>query len=250
MNHADLMALAKIPLFADLPIVKLDELEDKSFVQQQPADAILFEQGDSARFLYVILSGRVALVGSSSASTPDEDPQEGHVEDDAGCGAHDREAIIEIFGPNEVVTMAAIVLNLPYLMSARVLEAARIALIPADIIRELMQSDASFARATTVMLAKHWRLLSRQLKDQKLRSGTQRLGAYLLTLTEGRMNGPADIALPLDRRTMASWLGMSVENLSRSLAQLKPIGVTANGRAAHISEIARVRSFCLEDGLR
>jgi len=250
MNHADLMALAKIPLFADLPIVKLDELEDKSFVQQQPADAVLFEQGDSARFLYVILSGRVALVGSSSTQIPAEDLPEGQADEDAGCGAHDREAIIEIFGPNEVITIAAIVLNLPYLMSARVLEPARIALIPADIICDLMQNDASFARATTVMLAKHWRLLSRQLKDQKLRSGTQRLGAYLLTLTEGRTNGPADIALPLDRRTMASWLGMSVENLSRSLAQLKPIGVTANGRAAHISEIARVRSFCLEDGLR
>ncbi|MBI2255498.1 MAG: helix-turn-helix domain-containing protein [Proteobacteria bacterium] len=248
MNHADLMALAKIPLFADLPIAKLDELEEKSFVQQQPSEAVLFEQGDSARFLCVILSGRVALVGSSKA--PAEDLQEEHTKDEAGCAGHDREAIIEIFGPNEVVTIAAIVLNLPYLMSARVLEAARIALIPADIIRDLLQDDASFARATTVMLAKHWRLLSRQLKDQKLRSGTQRLGTYLLTLTEGRMSGPADIALPLDRRTMASWLGMSVENLSRSLAQLKPIGVTANGRAAHINDIAQVRAFCLEDGLR
>ncbi|WP_368413215.1 helix-turn-helix domain-containing protein, partial [Dongia sp.] len=97
---------------------------------------------------------------------------------------------------------------------------------------------------------RHWRLLSRQLKDQKLRSGTQRLGAYLLTLSDGRTSGRAEIEMPMDRRTLASWLGMSAETLSRALAQLKPVGVRVSGRRAVIDDIARIRAFCLEDDLR
>lgn len=242
MDQPHIGALLSFPLFATLSEVSRTRLQAETFVQSQPAEATLFEQGQTPQFLHLILSGRVALVGAAPAvEMPEASATPALVE---------REAIIEIFGAGEVVTAAAVLLNLPYMMSARVISASRIAFIPSALIRSIFESDAQFSRAIALMLAKHWRLLSRQLKDQKLRSGTQRLGGYLLSLTDGTISGVTEIEMPIDRRTLASWLGMSAENLSRSLAQLKAMGVHVSGRRARIDDIAVVRSYCLEDDLR
>jgi len=248
MDRSNLDSLTALPLFATLSAAALERVTAQSFVQSQPADAILFEQGQSAQFLHVILAGSVALVGSSTAHNDPDQPATHNGTQQSAVG--DREAIIEIFGAGDVVTIAAVLLSLPYMMSARVIAPSRISYIPATVIRYCLESDTGFAKETALMLARHWRLLSRQLKDQKLRSGTQRLGAYLLTLSDGRTSGRVEIEMPMDRRTLASWLGMSAENLSRALAQLKPIGVQVSGRHAQIDDIARIRAFCLEDDLR
>jgi CRP/FNR family transcriptional regulator, transcriptional activator FtrB len=254
MDRSNLDSLTAMPLFTTLSAAALERVKAQTFIQSQPVDAILFEQGQAAQFLHVILSGSVALVGSSTtASDPDQPAAHNHNgagPSPAPAPAGDREAIIEIFGTGDVVTIAAVLLNLPYMMSARVIAPTRIAYIPAPVIRHCLDHDAGFAKEVALMLARHWRLLSRQLKDQKLRSGTQRLGAYLLTLSDGRTSGRAEIELPMDRRTLASWLGMSAENLSRALAQLKPVGLHVSGRHAQIDDIARIRAFCHEDDLR
>lgn len=252
MDRSNLDALVTVPLFAALPSPVLERLKSHSFVQSQPADAVLFEQGQAAQFLHVILAGSVALVGSSPSVEQVDGTNFGAPPDEPTLGRPtiEREAIIEFFGAGDVVTIAAVLLNLPYMMSARVIAPSRIILIPAQLVRDCLNTEPAFARAAALMLAKHWRLLSRQLKDQKLRSGTQRLGTYLLTLCNGRTSGFAEIALPLDRKTLASWLGLSAETLSRSLAQLKPLGVDISGRHAKIKDIAGLRTFCLEDDLR
>lgn len=237
MNQADISALFALPLFAPLPVAMLEQLCEQGFVHSEPTDAVLFQEGDSARFLHVILAGKVALFATaSSALDPSRPPQ--------------REAIVEIFSAGEVVIAPAVLLDMPYLMSARVIEPARIAFLPAPGIRDLLRDSHDFAREAALMLARHWRLLARQLKDQKLRSAPQRLGRYLLTLANGTSSGRVEVDLPFDRRTLASWLGMSPENLSRSIAQLAEVGVHFRGRVATIEAVDRLHAYCLEDDLR
>lgn len=236
MNQADQSALFALPLFAQLPVAALERLAEQGFVHSEPAEAVLFQEGESARFLHVILAGKVALFGSTGGTAED--------------AASRREAIVEIFSAGEVVIAPAILLDLPYLMSARVIEAARIVFLPAPAIRDLLRDDAGFAREAALMLARHWRLLARQLKDQKLRSAPQRLARYLLTLANGAQGSGIELALPLDRRTLASWLGMSAENLSRSIAQLGEVGVHVRGRIVSIDSVDRLHAYCQEDDLR
>jgi len=237
VKNSDQATLFASPLFANLPVVTLERIADESFVQGEPADAVLFHEGESARFLHVILSGRVALCAST------ENP-------DDVARRPSREAIVEIFSSGEVVIAAAVLLEMPYLMSARVIDAARIAFVPAATIRDLFRDYGEFAREAALMLARHWRLLARQLKDQKLRSAPQRLARYLLALVDGTRTGRIEVELPLDRRTLASWLGMSPENLSRSISQLNEVGVHFRGRNASVSNIARLHAYCQEDDLR
>lgn len=237
MNQAEQSELFALPLFEHLPVAAFERLAEQSFVHSEPAEAVLFREGDAARFLHVILSGKVALFATASSAS-DAERQSQH------------EAIVEIFAAGEVVIAPAVLLEMPYLLSARVIEAARIAFLPAPAIRALLQENAGFAREAALMLARHWRLLARQLKDQKLRSAPQRLGRYLLTLANGAPPGRVDVELSFDRRTLASWLGMSPENLSRSIAQLGEVGVHFRGRSASIDNIGRLHAYCLEDDLR
>jgi CRP/FNR family transcriptional activator FtrB len=237
LNQTEQSALYALPLFEHLPVTVFERLVEQGFVQSEPAEAVLFQEGDMPKFLHVILSGKVALFATASSA---EDARR----------SQQREAIIEIFSAGEVVIAPAVLLGLPYLMSARIIETARIAFLPAPAIRELLQESHGFAREAALMLARHWRLLARQLKDQKLRSAPQRLGRYLLTLANGAPAGPVDVELSFDRRTLASWLGMSPENLSRSIAQLNEVGVHFRGRSASIDNVGRLHAYCLEDDLR
>lgn len=236
MPHSSLQTLLDLPLFGGLPAAAQARLQAQCFVQTEPAEAVLFEQGQKARFLHVILQGRVALVGEAPTM-------------ERG-GASEQGAIIEMFGPGEAIILAAVLLDMPYMMSAQVMASSRIAFVPAAMVRDLLDQEVTFAKAASLMLARHWRLLSRQLKDQKLRSGGQRLAGYMLSLTEGVHDGPATFDFPIDRRSLASWLGMTAENLSRSITQLKSQGVEVSGRHARVADVAKLRAFSAEDDLR
>ncbi|MBL8710501.1 MAG: helix-turn-helix domain-containing protein [Rhodospirillaceae bacterium] len=237
MHNDDLVALSKIPLFAGLSLAQLEELTQAGFVHALPTGATLFEQGEMPGFLHVILRGAVAVVGTAPADQAADAP------------AH-REAIITVFGANDALIAPAVLLTLPYMMSARVIEAARIAFLPAQAIRDLLANHAGFAQESALMLARHWRLLVRELKDLKLRSVSQRLAGYLLSLAPAAQTAPAQVALPFDRRVLASWLGTTPENLSRSIAQLGGLGVAIRGRKVHIADPDLLHRFSREDNLR
>jgi CRP/FNR family transcriptional activator FtrB len=225
MRADDRALLRSTPLFSNLPAVAIDRLTYNAFVQNLPAGAMLFQQGDLPEFLYILLSGRVALTGKS------------------GEGG---EAVIEFFGRGDVFLAPAVVLDLPYLMSARVLADARILMIPAEHFRDILGREAALSGALVKELSRHWRMLVRQIKDLKLRSAPQRLAAYLLDLSGGR--GGA-IELPEERRLLAGRLGMTPESLSRAFAQLQEEGVSGRGKKIVIADPEHLRRYCQFDGI-
>ena len=227
MIKSDLDSLRRISVFADLTSAALVRVGQAGFVRSEPKGARIFSQGDIPKFLHVVLSGRLALVA------------------EIGDG---REAVVEFFGPGEVVIAAAVLLELPYLQSGILTEESRLAYFPADVARDLTRSDVRFSRNLALMLARHWRLLAHQIKDQKLRSAPQRLAGYLLGSAR-LANGRLTVELAVDKRSLASRLGMTPENLSRNLAQLENVGIHVHGRRIEIADPEGLRAFCHDDGL-
>lgn len=225
MRSEDRTLLKSTPLFADLPASAIDRLTYTAFVQRLPAGAVLFQQGDQPEFLYLLLSGRVALTGKS---------------------VEGGEAVIEFFRRGDIFIAPAVILDLPYLMSTRVLQDARILMIPAEHFRDVLMRDPALNSALVKELARHWRLLIRQIKDLKLRTAPQRLAAYLLDLSGGR---GGDVDLPEERRLMAGRLGMTPESLSRAFALLAREGVSGRGRHVTIADVAHLRDYCAYDDI-
>lgn len=220
MRAEDRTLLKSTSLFSGLPDVVIDRLTYSAFVQNLPAGAMLFQQGDQPEFLYMLLSGRVALTGKS------------------GDG---NDAVIEFFRRGDAFIAPAVVLDLPYLMSTRVVADARILMIPAEHFRDLLDRDATLNAALVKELSRHWRLLVRQIKDLKLRSAPQRLAAYLLDLSSGR---GGTIELPEERRLLAGRLGITPESLSRAFAQLQGEGVSGRGKTIVIADAEHLQRYC------
>lgn len=93
------------------------------------------------------------------------------------------------------------------------------------------------------------RLMVRQIAELKLKTTAQRLGGFLLTLTDID-SGPATVRFPYDKRVVAGILGMKPESLSRALARLSTIGVRSQAdNVVHVIDVARLRRFSIEEGL-
>ena len=129
-----------------------------------------------------------------------------------------------------------------YLTSARTLEATRILMIPASAVRGVFDQDAAFARAVVGELASRYRDLVRDIKGNKLRTSQERLANYLLQLIPKR-GGNSTLELPIEKRTLASYLGMAPEHLSRSFQQLTEHGVVIRGQSVTITDRARLQAL-------
>ncbi|UEM05786.1 cyclic nucleotide-binding domain-containing protein [Skermanella rosea] len=229
MKDSDRDWISSHPVFNSLPASDLVVLLQGVIVQDLPADAVLFSQGESPDFLHVLIDGRVGLIGE---------------------GADGKQVVVEFMEPGESFILAAALTNAPYLMTARTLHRSRVMLIPAKQLRERVSTDAALASKMLASLARHYRMLVRQIKDLKLRSATERLGCYLLALAEQRPAGPdasVTLMLPVEKALLATRLGTTPENLSRAFANLRSAGVRTSGATVTIADLARLRTASFSD---
>ena len=121
-------------------------------------------------------------------------------------------------------------------------------MVPAAAVQQTITHDASLALAMLASISRQYRALLRQVKDLKLRTSTQRLGCYLLALAEE--NG-ADgfVELPHDKRLIAARLGMTPESLSRAFSSLRAMGVEVRGHRIRLTDVTKLRQYCLPDRL-
>jgi CRP/FNR family transcriptional regulator, transcriptional activator FtrB len=213
MREQDAELARRSPLLAGLSEAQFARVTRGAFAQALPRAAEVCHEGDMAEFLHLILSGRVALLGGEAA----------------------HETVVEFFDQGDVFVAPAVMLELPYLMSARVVSPARILMLPAAQFRESLRQEPELTYAMAALLARYWRTLVGQIKDLKLNTALQRLAQFLLALAP-REPGPATITLPEERRLIAARLGVTPESLSRAFAQLRASGVSSRGRRVTIAD--------------
>ena len=188
---------------------------------------ILFEQGELPNFQHIVVSGSVHLFGQSTEG---------------------REVLIEAVEAPDLVVPAAVVTGVPYLMQARVPEPSRFLLIHAGAFRAAVESEAALAQEVVGSLAGQFRRMVRQIKNLKLRSSTQRVGCYILTLSK-RQGTPDRAILPYEKNLIASELGITRESFSRALSALRRAGLIVQGETIAILESSRLAAQCMPDPL-
>ena len=227
MRADDIASLSRAPLFAGLRPGTLERLSHHALMRRLLAGTELFDQGERPLYLHVLLEGSVELLGRSSEY---------------------RETVVELLTPVDAFILAAALTDTPYLMAARVVTASRVVLLRAETLRQQLVADPALSLAMLASLSCHYQGLVRQVKNLKLRSTTQRLGCYLLSLT-GRAGKGGSVRLPFDKRRIASQLGMSAETLSRTLAALRPYGVQTFGGQVTLRSPALLAAHCRHDRL-
>ena len=143
--------------------------------------------------------------------------------------------------PFSTFILAATVKDLPYLMSARTLEKSRIVLLPSQDVRDIFGTDSRFARTIVTELAECYRSVVKSTKDLKLRTSLERLANYLLR--QQKRAGSTAFDLRMEKRRLASLLGMTPENLSRAFKGLEPYGVCVKGGQIELIDLVALEEF-------
>jgi CRP/FNR family transcriptional activator FtrB len=216
----ELVQLQSLPLFSEMTEESLAGLLDAALLQQFPTGVVLLREGDQADFLHVLVEGLVEIF----------------TEQDGG------EWGISLIDPISTFILGAVVSDQPYLNSARTLTDSRILLIPASRVRAVFDQDVAFARLVARELAQAYRMSIKKLKGYMARSTVERLANWILTVAR-KDAAHGNIVIPFDRGTLASHIGTTRENLSRSLALLTEHGVRIRGREIVIDDKQQLETF-------
>lgn len=226
MRDEEKPEIRRLPLFREMSEETFDRLMGVSYAQNFPPALDLFTQGEKADFLHVIVEGMVEL----------------HSE------WRGRETVLGVEQPVSAFIIAACVRDGQYLMSARTLVRSRIVLIPAEDLRTAIHDDADFAMAAMAEMARGYRVMVRHAKTMKLRNARERLAAWILR-EAAHQGGVAGFVLPVEKRRLASFLGITAESLSRTIRSLREDGVRIDGARVTITDAARLSALAGPDPL-
>lgn len=206
--------------FRDMEEENFQSLLRGAYVQNFPPQIDLIHEGDPSDFLHIILSGTVELFAMWN----------------------NRETTMATVRPISTFILAATIKDAPYLMSARTLEKSRIVLLPSNDVRDIFEKDGGFARAIVTELAQCYRSVVKNTKNLKLRTSVERMANYLLR-QHSNAGGATSFELTIEKRRLASYLGMTPENLSRAIRALKAYGVEIDGPSVTIRDAEDLRKL-------
>ncbi|RJR35400.1 MAG: Crp/Fnr family transcriptional regulator [Deltaproteobacteria bacterium] len=193
--------LAGIPIFANLSPEHLKALEEVTQEIPLAKGSRLFAPGDPSRGFYVVRDGAVRVYGRT--------PQ-------------GKEITQEIADPGSAFALASIFAG-NYHCYAEALKDSRLLLIKRQGFLGLVTGDKSFALEWMRLLSLMVINLRRRLIDLTLTPPKARIASYLLLLAE--MQNSRSVALPVPRKELANFLGMTHETFYRIAKELSDAGL-------------------------
>jgi CRP-like cAMP-binding protein len=153
------------------------------------------------------------------------------------------ERVLRLAGGGDTFCDATCLLRRPSSVDAVALTDALLIVIPPAAIERLIVRDANFAHTIVEHLAQRVLAFVGEIEANVLRSGMQRVAAYLDELA-----APADgewiVQLPTTKKLVASRLGMKKETLSRLLRDLSARNaIVLRGRDVIVPDRERLRAI-------
>ncbi|MEZ5757738.1 MAG: cyclic nucleotide-binding domain-containing protein [Emcibacteraceae bacterium] len=184
---------------------------------------LLFLEGDVSDKLYIILEGWVKLYKGNSSG---------------------EETIVQMLTSGDMVAESAVFLNAPFPVNAQVAKEARILMLSAVNIRDIINSNNDFAVNVLTAMSVHSQMLMQGLESIRLKSATERVGWFLLKLLLEQGRVPDMVELPYDKSLIASYLDMKPETFSRTLKKFKQKGFEIRKDAVILPQVKALCGFC------
>lgn len=212
------------PDFAELGRDVVRQVAASSRVVERPPHSLLCRQGTRPDALRYLLDGQASLTQ--------------RVRDGS-------QVVIDLALPVSGLVVASVLADSPYLMSAEALTAVAVLEIAAAPLRHLIETTPSLATAMLRRVSLDSQSATKQVLNLKLRTTAQRLGCYLLSLVRNPAGNQAEFLLPVQKGMIAGQLGCRFENLSRSFALLRELGVETRGAQVKLHDIASLEAYAV-----
>jgi len=196
--------LGKLPMFRYVAPAHLHRLARHARLRRAAKDTLLYQRGDPATGCFALVYGLVKL----SLHAPDG-----------------TEKVLRLVGPGESFAESVMFHEQPQPVNALVLADSQLVFLPAPALFDLLDHDRSFVRALLGSLSQRIHMLIADIESYSLSSGTQRIAAFLHSLTDPTDPAPARVRLPANKTVIASRLGITKETFSRLLHELSTQGL-------------------------
>lgn len=219
VRHID--ALRQLPLFRPLETAVLSKLLSSGQLLQRAKGQIILQEGDPATLFYVLLKGKVCLY------TIDV------------CGSMNTLALPEA---PAVLAITAMFHADAYPATCEALCPCTVLALPRRATIDLLMREPAARIAVLRTLATSWNRLYEQSILIRSKTPLQRLIGYLLGLSDASEDCHR-IELPISKQRLASQIGITSENLSRTFAQLEEHGVWRRNGAVEIDDPEQLRKL-------
>jgi CRP/FNR family transcriptional regulator len=221
--------LRKLELFSELEDEALDRLAGLSRILHLPKKEMIYHAGETYRGMFVVLSGLAVVFKRSD---------EGRMLILQVCRPGDSFAAVPLFEEGEA----------GYTANARVTRNSEILFLPREKFVPFLKQHPEIAWEMLRGFAARIKEIGLQLEGVTLREVTERLAQYLVREVEAAgehdEDGPPVLQLPLAKGTLASYLGMVHETLSRTFSRLVKDGiVSVKGSKVTIHDIERLKKL-------
>lgn len=216
----------KPQIFEGLEEVALQALLEKSVLHDYKSGQLLVQQGDTPDYLYVVISGSVKTLRTDNDGN---------------------EAVIRMLKSGDTCMEAVIFMGGPSPIAVQVMDSAQLLLIPETVVKSLVLKDTRFAYNLLRIITKHYKNAMHQIDAMSTKTTLQRVGYYLLLkhLENGHDN--MEFELPFKKATIASYLGMTPETFSRTLKQIRELGIDISGEKVRLHDSFALCHFCDSD---
>ena len=205
-----LSVVRSLPVFRGLTVEDQRRVASLADVREYRRGDVLWNSGDPAEALTVVVSGRVKIVRHA----------------DAG------DVILEIFEAGEPVGAIAVYNYMPYPATAIAMEPTSMLLLPRREYFELLDRHPEFARGIIRDLTKLTLSLTRKVEEMRSQRVETRIAQLFLLLAERMGKETAqgiEVPLHLSRQEVAEMVGTTVESAIRVLSRWGREGVLVTG---------------------
>ncbi|MBS2038926.1 Crp/Fnr family transcriptional regulator [bacterium] len=203
------LRIADFPLFAGLQPADADLIETASLSRHYAAGNRIFQEGESARWLYLVRFGSVKIFKLS--------PRGG-------------EHVLAVLTAGQTFAEAPVFSGGKYPANSECVEDCELVLVDREALLQLLARDPDLGLRMLAGMALKLRKLVATVEDLTLRDARGRLARYLLGLRE---TGDT-IQLPIAQGLLARLLGLTGETLSRTFRGLRQEGVLEHDRSGLI----------------
>lgn len=214
-------ALERIPYLRGMTPEARAQLANHCAFVKVPRGGELFAEGDPPEGIYLIVSGRITLLRSSTDG---------------------RHQVLHEEGPGVTLAEVPAFDGRGYVGSAVAAEDAEALLVPRSPLLEALAANPASSVAVIEVLAARVRKLAGVVEDLSLRDVTARVAAYVHR--EAARAGSNRVELPATRDELAQHVGTVREQVSRALSQLKAAGaIEVEGRTVVVREPSALRAI-------
>ncbi len=210
-NHQDMKSLciSIVPIFNHLQYEEMLEIVKTSKTKSFKKGEMVFRAGEPSEHLYILHKGQVKIYRLSESG---------------------KEQLIRIMEPGDFMGELALFTNESLTSYAEAMKDTEICAIHKSEMKEMLLSNPSISLKIIEEFSRRLNETEKNIESLSSQDSEKRLATYLLELSAaneqvGANHEPIQITLPMSKKDLASYMGMTRETLSRRLSSFQDQGL-------------------------